>query len=203
LVRVSIDTMKPSVATAAIEAGATLVNDVAGTLAPVAAREGVGLVVMHMRGVPKTMQERPTYDDVVAEVYGWLAQAAEEARQLGVRDLYVDPGIGFGKTAPHNLALLSALPALVATGEKVLIGTSRKSFLGAFSAARPGEVAPPEDRFESSVASAVYAMTCGVAMVRVHDVEACAQAARFVAACFGEIPVGESREPLPLAVGAA
>ncbi|HWD24291.1 MAG TPA: dihydropteroate synthase [Acidimicrobiales bacterium] len=201
-VRVSIDTMKPSVAVAAIDAGATLVNDVAGTLAPVVAREGVGLVVMHMRGVPKTMQERPRYDDVVAEVHRWLDQAAKMARNLGVQEIYVDPGIGFGKTTAHNLALLSALPTLVATGEKVLVGTSRKAFLGALSASRPGEVASAEDRFEASVASAVYAMTCGVAMVRVHDVAACVDASRLVAATSGALSLAEILERAPLVEGA-
>lgn len=202
-VRVSIDTMKPSVAVAAIEAGASLVNDVAGTLWQIAARHKVGLVVMHMRGVPKTMQLHPAYDDVVTEVFGWLDHAATAARELGVGEIYLDPGIGFGKTAAHNLALLSALPTLVKTGANVLVGTSRKTFLGALSSSRPGEVAPPEERFEASVASAVYAMVCGVAMVRVHDVRACADAACLVAASFGEVATAERLEQLPRTAGAA
>jgi dihydropteroate synthase len=184
--RVSIDTTKARVAEEAITAGATLVNDVAGTLAPVAADHGVGLVVMHMRGTPKTMQHAPAYDDVVGEVERWLADAAASARAVGVEEVYIDPGIGFAKTATHNLALLGALPRLVASGEHVLVGTSRKSFLGRLSARTPGEVAPPEERLEASLATAVYAMACGVAMVRVHDVRPCADAARLVSAALGD-----------------
>jgi dihydropteroate synthase len=185
--RVSIDTMKPLVAAEAVAAGATLVNDVSGTLAPVAARLGAGLVVMHMRGTPKTMQRETQYDDVVAEVASWLATAARAAHELGVEEVYIDPGIGFAKTPEQNLALLAALPRLVATGEPVLIGTSRKTFLGRLSARHPNEVAPPEERFEASLASAVFAMACGVAVVRVHDVRPSADAARLVAACAGDL----------------
>jgi dihydropteroate synthase len=190
-VRISIDTMKPGVAEAAVRAGATLVNDVSGTLAPVAASCGVGVVVMHSRGTPKTMQHHATYDDVASEVFGWLADAAAHARSLGVTEVFVDPGFGFAKTAQQNLALLDALPTLVANGEQVIVGTSRKSFLGALSARTDGEIAPAEDRFEASLATAVFAMACGVAMVRVHDVRATADAARLVAAVAGELSTDE------------
>jgi dihydropteroate synthase len=181
--RVAIDTMKASVARAAVDAGATLINDVAGTLAPVAAEAGVGLVVMHRRGTPETMQHDFEYDSVVDEVAAYLELATLEARALGVEEIYIDPGIGFAKSGDQNLALLAALPRFVATGEAVLVGTSRKSFLGRLSAHAPDVVAPPEDRFEASVATAVFAMVCGAAMVRVHDVRPTVDAARLVAAC--------------------
>jgi dihydropteroate synthase len=169
LVRVSIDTMKPRVAEAAIGRGATLVNDVSNTLAAVAGAAGVGYVVMHMQGTPRDMQRAPTYDDVVADVSSMLAAGADAARAAGVDEVYVDPGIGFGKTLAHNLALLRALPELVAAGVPVLVGTSRKSFLGRINR-NGGASLPPQDRLEGSLATAVWAATCGAAIVRVHDV---------------------------------
>jgi dihydropteroate synthase len=172
-VRVSIDTTKAAVAEAAIDAGATLVNDVSASLAEVAAARGAGWVAMHMQGEPRTMQADPHYDDVVAEVTQFLAEKAEEARAAGVEEVWVDPGIGFGKTADHNLSLLRHLRALVATGFPVAVGTSRKSFLGRLT----GD-APVEDRLEGSVATAVWAVDQGARMVRVHDVAATVQAMR-------------------------
>ena len=183
-VRVSIDTRKATVAEAAIEAGATLVNDVSATLWPVAAAGRVGWVAMHMRGTPQTMQDRPQYDDVVSEVRGFLAARAAEAHAGGVAEVWVDPGIGFGKTAAHNLALLHALPTLVAGGEPVVVGTSRKSFLGALTGG-----APVGDRLEASLATAVWAMARGAGMVRVHDVAATVQAARLVG---DDVELGEA-----------
>ncbi|MFZ0058965.1 MAG: dihydropteroate synthase [Acidimicrobiales bacterium] len=179
-IRVSIDTMKPAVATAACRRGATLVNDVANHSAQAAAEAQAGLVVVHMRGTPKNMQDDPRYDDVVAEVFGALESAAAEARRLGVSEVYVDPGIGFGKTIEHNLQLLRLLPELVAQGVPVLVGTSRKSFLGRLAAPPEAAPLPPADRFEGSLATAVWAMAAGVAIVRVHDVAATVQAARLV-----------------------
>lgn len=177
-VRVSVDTTKAEVAAAAIGAGATLVNDVGASLAAVAARHGVGFVAVHRKGTPQTMQEDPRYDDVVAEVTAFLRARAEEAQAVGVGEVWIDPGIGFGKTARHNLSLLRHLGELVRIGPPVLVGTSRKSFLGALSG-HPG-VAPVEERFEASLATAVWAMRSGAAMVRVHDVRATVQAARLV-----------------------
>jgi dihydropteroate synthase len=201
--RVSIDTTKALVAQEAVAAGASLVNDVSGTLGPVAAALGVGLVVMHMRGTPKTMQRDASYDDVVDEVFSWLAAAAKRAHALGIEEVYVDPGIGFAKNTEHNLALLSGLPQLVSLGEPVLVGTSRKSFLGRIAARTDGEVAPLGERLEASVATAIYAMACGAAMVRVHDVAVTADAARLVAACKGELSADQMVERSQLAVGAA
>jgi dihydropteroate synthase len=177
-VRVSVDTRKASVAEAAISAGATLVNDVSATLWPVAGEAGVGWVAMHMRGLPGTMQVAPEYHDVVAEVAEFLAARVEAAAAAGVEEIWIDPGIGFGKTMDHNLQLLCHLDRLVATGTPVLVGASRKSFLGRL-AAGPGEPpAPVEERQAGSIAAAVWAMTQGVAMVRAHDVAETVQAVR-------------------------
>ena len=180
-VRVSIDTRKRSVAEAAVEAGATLVNDVSASLWPVAAESGTGWVAMHMQGDPRTMQAAPSYGDVVADVRRFLLHRAEEAQAAGVGEVWIDPGVGFGKTVAHNLVLLRHLADLVATGYPVLVGTSRKSFLGRLLA-RPGadEPTPVEDRLEGSLATAVWAMTHGAAMVRAHDVRPTVVAARLV-----------------------
>ncbi|HEX2040083.1 MAG TPA: dihydropteroate synthase [Acidimicrobiales bacterium] len=176
-VRVSIDTRKRAVAEAAVAAGATLVNDVSASLHEVAAAAGVGWVAMHMRGEPATMQRDPRYDDVVAEVCDFLVARARAAAEAGVEEVWIDPGIGFGKTIEHNLSLLRHLRSLVATGFPVVVGTSRKGFLGALTGG-----AAPDDRLEASLATAVHAMASGARMVRVHDVRPTAQAARLVGA---------------------
>ncbi len=177
--RVSIDTRKPEVAEAAIAAGATLVNDVSASLAPVAAAAGpdVGWVAMHMQGDPRTMQREPSYADVVAEVRAFLVDRASAS---GVDEVWIDPGIGFGKTIEHNLALLAHLDELVATGFPVVVGTSRKSFLGRLTADADGLPAPADDRVEASVATAAWAMAQGAAMVRVHDVRPTVAAANLL-----------------------
>jgi dihydropteroate synthase len=183
-VRVSIDTIKPAVAEAALGAGATLVNDVSATLWEVAAAGHAGWVAMHMQGTPRTMQADPNYEDVVAEVFGFVVERAQEALASGVTEVWVDPGIGFGKRLEHNLSLLRHLPELVSSARAagcagVMVGTSRKGFLGLL-AAPPGSdgPAPPEDRVEGSLATAAASMVAGATMVRVHDVAATAQAAR-------------------------
>jgi len=179
-VRVSVDTVKEQVAEAAVAAGATLVNDVSASLWPVAARHGVGWVAMHRQGTPATMQDDPRYDDVVGEVRDLLAARAAAARDAGVTEVWIDPGIGFGKTVDHNLALLARLDVLVATGHRVLVGTSRKAFLGRLAAGPDGVPAPPDERLAGSLATATYALQQGAGMVRVHDVAATVQAARLV-----------------------
>ena len=185
-VRVSIDTVKPGVARAAVAAGATLINDVSGSpaLAQVAGELGVGYVVMHRSGSPQTMQIDPHYDDVVIDVKTFLAQRAAHAAEVGVDEIWVDPGIGFGKTIDHNLSLLRHLDQVVALGYPVLVGTSRKSFLGRLLAESDGTVEPvaTDDRLEASLATATWAMVHGAAMIRVHDVRASVQAAKVVAA---------------------
>ena len=175
-VRVSIDTRKRGVAQAAVAAGATLVNDPSASLWPVAAESGTGWVAMHMQGEPATMQESPHYDDVVAEVRDFLLERAAAAREAGVGEVWIDPGIGFGKTLEHNLTLLAHLDDLVATGYPVVVGTSRKAFLGKLT----GD-APTDDRVEASVATAAWALAQGVAMVRVHDVAPTVEAAHRLA----------------------
>ncbi len=180
-VRVSIDTTKRSVAEAAVAAGASLVNDVSASLWPVAAESGTGWVAMHMQGEPRTMQAAPAYDDVVAEVRQFLVTRAEDARAAGVGEVWIDPGIGFGKTMAHNLALLAHLSELVATGLPVVVGTSRKSFLGRLLGPSPDEPAPVDDRLEGSLATATWAMAQGAAMVRAHDVRPTVVAARLIA----------------------
>jgi dihydropteroate synthase len=190
-VRVSVDTCKASVAAAALEAGATLVNDITASpeLWRLAASAGAGYVAMHMQGTPATMQRDPRYGDVAEEVFGFLATRAALAEADGVGEVWVDPGIGFGKTPAHNLRLLRQLPRLVTQRWPVLVGTSRKGFLG-LVAARPGAPpAPPDERLAASLASAVWAMACGASMVRVHDVSATVQAAVLVGATrLGDVP---------------
>jgi dihydropteroate synthase len=197
--RVSIDTRSPDTARAAVAAGATMINDVSASLAAVAAEAGVAWVAMHMLGDPKTMQVEPHYDDVVAEVRSFLVQRADEAVAAGVDEVWIDPGFGFGKTKAHNLALLARLDELVATGYPVLVGLSRKQFLGRVLAASDARaLAPPlpglepsthdvapvatDDRLEGSLATAVWAMVHGARMVRAHDVAATVHAATLVAA---------------------
>ncbi len=186
-VRLSVDTVKPDVATAAVAAGATLINDISASLFEVAAATGAGWVAMHMRGQPRTMQDDPRYDDVVAEVRAFVLDRASEARRAGVAEVWVDPGIGFGKTIEHNLSLLRHLGELVeaAAGaglDGVLVGASRKRFLGVLAAPQgAGEAttpAPLEDRVAGSLAAAATAFVAGAGMIRVHDVAATVQLAR-------------------------
>jgi dihydropteroate synthase len=182
-VRVSIDTAKVAVAHAAVDAGATLVNDITASLHLVAAERKVGWVAMHMAGEPRTMQHRPRYRDVAGEVSAYLVARAEEARDAGVEEVWIDPGIGFGKSFAHNWTLLRALPALVAQGWPVAVGTSRKGFLGAVLASADGahEATVASDRLEGSIATTVWAAACGVGVIRAHDVAATVAALRTTA----------------------
>ncbi len=176
--RISIDTRRVVVADAAVAAGATIVNDISASLHDVAAHHGVGWIAMHMRGEPATMQDDPRYDDVVGEVLDALVAAAERGRSAGVGEIWIDPGIGFGKTHAHNWSLLAALDRFVATGFPVAVGTSRKGFLGAVIGASDGAdgPTPPDDRLEGTMTTAVWAATMGAAMIRVHDVRAAVHA---------------------------
>ncbi len=176
--RISVDTRHAEVALAAIDAGATILNDISASLHELAAHRGVGWVAMHMQGQPASMQQAPQYDDVVGEVLDALVAAAERGRDAGVTECWIDPGIGFGKTPDHNWALLGALDRFVATGWPVLVGTSRKAFLGAALGAADGveTPTPPSDRLEGSMTTAVWAATMGAAMIRVHDVRATVRA---------------------------
>ncbi len=185
---ISIDTMKPAVARAAVAAGATIWNDVtalrwaADSLA-VAAELGCDVVLMHMQGEPATMQADPRYGDVTAEVVAFLAARAATAEAAGVRReaIWLDPGIGFGKTAAHSLALLRALDRIVALGYPVLLGASRKGFIRAVDPAAKN----PGDRLGASLAVALAAARAGVAALRVHDVRETVQALAAQAAIDG------------------
>ncbi|HEX7130941.1 MAG TPA: dihydropteroate synthase [Iamia sp.] len=183
LVRVSIDTRKAEVAVAAVAAGATLVNDVSATLHEVAADRGVGWVAMHMQGDPRTMQRDPRYTSVVDEVVSFLVERATAAVEAGVDEVWIDPGIGFGKTVEHNLELLARLGELVATGFPVVLGTSRKRFLGVLLAGADGVdgLVPTDDRIEGSLATAIWGYAAGARMVRAHDVAATVAAAEAAA----------------------
>jgi dihydropteroate synthase len=180
---VSVDTAKPEVARAAVDAGAEIVNDITAAseaaMARVMASTGAGVVLMHMRGTPRTMQEDPRYDDVVGEVRDYLLAraAALQAEGLGRDHIMIDPGIGFGKTFDHNLRLLAHLGDLVVTGYPVMVGASRKSFLGRLT----GQ-AEPSGRDPATAAVTALVVASGAAAVRVHDVESSRQAAAVAAA---------------------
>jgi dihydropteroate synthase len=174
---VSVDTRKPEVAHAAFEAGARVVNDVTAgrgaAMFEVAAASGAGIVLMHMLGEPQTMQDDPRYDDVVAEVHGFLRERIEAAVFAGIPEerICIDPGIGFGKNVEHNLAILRAVPSLRPLGAAVLVGASRKRFIGVLTG-----VEEPTERLEGSLAVAVLAASLGADVVRVHDVAASVRA---------------------------
>jgi dihydropteroate synthase len=175
---VSVDTMKPRVAMAAMAAGASIWNDVMALRAPGALETAASLhrpvLLMHMQGEPRTMQAEPRYDDVVAEVIAFLRQRVAAAEAKGVADIWVDPGIGFGKTLEHNLALLNAVERIgEETGRPVLIGASRKRFIAAIDA-RAQDAG--KDRLGGSIAAALIAAQRGADMVRVHDVAETVQA---------------------------
>lgn len=169
---VSVDTRKAEVARAAIEAGAAMVNDISAMtadpdMAPVVAASGVAVCLMHMQGTPQTMQVAPAYGDVVTDVREYLRERAAAARAAGIAEdrIIVDPGFGFGKTLEHNLEMLRRLREFTDLGYPILVGTSRKSMLGALLGG-----APPEDRTEGTAATVALAVANGASMVRVHDV---------------------------------
>jgi dihydropteroate synthase len=170
--RVSIDTVKASVARQALDAGADMVNDITALgdpdMLPLIIERRAPVVIMHMRGMPKTMQQRTDYDDLYSSVTEFLKDRAESATLEGVADdkILLDPGIGFGKSTTGNMALLRKLPGLAALGWPILIGASRKSFIGAALGL------PVNERLEGSLAVAAYACAQGAHMIRTHDVGA-------------------------------
>jgi dihydropteroate synthase len=188
-VAVSIDTRNAATAHAAVEAGAVLVNDVSALrhdphMAGVVADAGVGLCLMHMLGDdPRTMQDDPVYEDVVDDVARFLEDRLTAAIEAGVREdrICLDPGIGFGKTVEHNLALLRGLPRLARIGRPLLVGVSRKSFLMRLT--RPGR---PNDRLAASLAATVEAYRAGATLLRVHDVAETVDALAIVRAVEGD-----------------
>jgi len=176
---ISVDTYKADVARAALDEGADMVNDISAlrfdpAMAPLVAAEKVPVVLMHMQGAPRTMQRRPHYRDVVEEVKEFLRDQIRFAVQAGVdlERIIVDPGIGFGKELEHNLALLRALPALADLGRPVLVGPSRKTFIGQILDLGP------EERLEGSLAAAVAAVLGGASVIRTHDVKEARRAIR-------------------------
>ena len=187
---ISIDTRKAAVAAAALDAGADMVNDVSAGLYDSAmlglvAERGVPVCLMHAKGLPETMQDNPVYDDVVAEVLDHLAERIEAAEAAGIPKgrIVTDPGIGFGKTLDHNLALLGALERFHELGCPVLLGASRKRFIGAIGGAEE-----PKARMPGSIAVALHAARAGVQILRVHDVPETAQALRLWRALSGQGP---------------
>lgn len=168
-VPISIDTYKSQVAVEALKAGANIVNDISGLhfderMSEVVAQSGASIVVMHIKGTPKDMQAGPAYEDVVKEVYDYLSQAVETARKNGIEQVMIDPGIGFGKTLEHNLALINRLGEFRKIGVPVLIGVSRKSFIGKILET------PVEARLEGTAAAVAASILNGADIVRVHDV---------------------------------
>jgi dihydropteroate synthase len=167
---ISVDTSKPEVMEAAVEAGATMINDVralrTGGALRAAATAGVAVCLMHMQGEPRTMQAAPDYENVVEEVYAFLAQRIEACLAAGIEEsrILVDPGFGFGKTLAHNLMLMRGLGRLLDLGRPVLVGLSRKSMIGTILDRPVGE------RLWGSLALAVMAVERGASIVRVHDV---------------------------------
>jgi dihydropteroate synthase len=181
-VPLSIDTYKPQVMQAALEAGADLINDVRALQEPgaleIAARSKAGVCLMHMQGLPATMQLDPRYEDVVAEVRAFLAErmAATEAAGIPQSRIVLDPGFGFGKRTEHNIALLQGLPEILSLGRPLLVGLSRKSVLGQITG---GDVYV---RLHASLAASVISVMKGARIVRVHDVKATADALKVAAA---------------------
>ena len=192
---ISVDTSSAAVARQALSAGAAIVNDVTALgdpeMARVAADAGAGVVLMHMRGTPRTMQHDPRYEDAAREVTEWLGARLESARRAGVEveRVALDPGIGFGKTPRHNFELLARLEELAALGRPVVVGVSRKSFLGkGAGAAAAGAGAaiehaplldlPPDQRLEGGLAATAIAVFLGAQIVRTHDVAATVRAVR-------------------------
>jgi dihydropteroate synthase len=181
---ISVDTRKSEVAEEAIRAGAQIINDVSGlrsdaAIAKVAARRGVPLILMHMRGEPQSMQKGPFARDVLKDVMDGLRASIAKARKAGVRksQIIIDPGIGFGKSFEQNYELLGRLPELARLGYPLLVGTSRKGFLGA-TLAREGKAAPAQDRLWATAATVTASILGGAHIVRVHDVAEMAQVAR-------------------------
>ena len=185
---ISIDTSKAAVAAAALDAGARMVNDVTALadpeMGPLCAERGCELVLMHMKGTPRTMQESPSYDDVVDDVKSFLGGRIETAVAAGVDEhrIWVDPGIGFGKTIEHNLELIRRLRELRELGRPILLGASRKSFIGKITGREVGE------RVGGSVAAAVLGRLAGADCVRAHDVAATRDALLIADAIVGNRP---------------
>jgi len=193
-VLISVDTTKADVAEAALAAGADIINDISAgrfdpRMLPLAARSGAGLILMHMKGTPRTMQIAPHYDDVLGEVRAFLKERLEAAEACGVprESILLDPGIGFGKKLEHNLALLNNLGGLTDLDRPLLVGISRKSFIGKIL-----KLEAP-DRLEGTIAAAVVSILHGASLLRVHDLQAIKRAVAVAEAILSQ---GASRPPV-------
>ena len=182
-VPISIDTYKPLVAHTCLNAGAHLLNDITGltnpTMRKIASKHNVPVVMMHMQGTPKNMQQNPAYRDVLAEITAFFHQQIATAQKEGISQIIIDPGIGFGKTVEHNLQILRHLDTFKALGCPLLVGPSRKSFLGIITGL------PINERLEGTIAAVTVAIMQGANIVRVHDVKECKRAIQVVDALRG------------------
>lgn len=184
---ISIDTTKSEVAQAALDAGADIINDISALrfdprMAPLVAEEDVPVILMHMKGTPKTMQVNPTYEDVLLEVKAFLEESIDKAQASGIKKekIIIDPGIGFGKRLKDNLILINNLHMLEELERPILIGVSRKSFIGSILDS------PPEERLEGTIASAVLSVIHGAHILRIHDVSSVKKAVRVAEAIMRE-----------------
>lgn len=182
-VPISIDTYKPAVAEACIKAGASIINDITGLqnmrMVEVAAKYNASVIIMHMLGTPKTMQQTIVYYDLINDIKQFLQERIHLAKQAGIKEIIIDPGIGFGKTTEHNLLILKRLHELTSLGCPILVGPSRKSFIGTITEL------PVHERLEGTIASLVIAIMNGASIVRVHDVKECQRAVQIVDAMRG------------------
>ncbi len=174
-VPISIDTYKPKVAEQCLESGAHIINDISGLrdkeMAKVAKKYGAPVVIMHMKGEPKNMQSNPVYKNAVVEIKNFLAERVKEAKKFGIENIIIDPGIGFGKTTEHNLQILKNLDKFKELGCPIIVGPSRKSFIGNITGL------PVNERLEGTLASIAISILNGADIVRVHDVKECKRAA--------------------------
>jgi dihydropteroate synthase len=182
-VPISIDTYKPVVADACLKAGAHLINDITGLTNPkmrtIAAENNAPVVMMHMQGTPKAMQQKPVYQDIIGEIKAFFQRQIIAAQKAGVRQIIIDPGIGFGKTVEHNLQILKHLDAFKTLGCPLLVGPSRKSVIGTITGL------PVNERLEGTIAAVTVAVMNGAHIVRIHDVKECRRAIQVVDAIRG------------------
>jgi dihydropteroate synthase len=184
-VPVSVDTYKPQVAEGVLAAGASVINDITGLMgsaemAKVIARNKAGVVLMHMQGTPETMQEEPCYKDVIQDIKIFLKKSVDLAENAGIEKIAIDPGIGFGKSLTHNFEIIRRLQEFEELGKPVLLGVSRKSFIGSVLDL------PVEDRLEGSLAATVIGVLNGATMIRTHDVQATGRAIKMAQAIMGK-----------------
>jgi len=184
-VAVSVDTYKPRVIEAVLSEGASIINDITGLrryeeTAGIIARHRAGVILMHMRGTPLTMQDQPGYDDLIGDIRDYLKKSIELAESAGIDKIAIDPGIGFGKTRSHNLELIRRLEEFKVLGKPILLGVSRKSFIGDILDL------PVEERLEGSLAAAVIGVVNGATIIRTHDVKATGRAVKIARAIMKE-----------------